>query len=74
MEENRMLKNILAKQQIELDFKTELLKKVNSTSSGGRGNSVILIESHDEQERTLSLVRCSPLLFLLEARRWHTWL
>ena len=27
MEENRMLKNIVAKQQIELEFKTELLKK-----------------------------------------------
>lgn len=60
MEENRMLKNIVAKQQIELEFKTELLKKVNSTSSGGRGNSAISIESHGEQERTLSLVRCSP--------------
>lgn len=27
MEENRMLKNIVAKQSIELEFKTELLKK-----------------------------------------------
>ena len=27
MEENRMLKNIVAKQQIELEFKTELIKK-----------------------------------------------
>jgi putative transposase len=27
MEENRMLKNIVAKQQIELEFKTALLKK-----------------------------------------------
>jgi len=30
MEENRMLKNIVAKQSIELEFKTELLKKSQS--------------------------------------------
>ena len=29
MEEIRLLKNIVAKQSIELEFKTELLKKVN---------------------------------------------
>jgi hypothetical protein len=59
MEENRMLKNIVAKQQIEMEFKTELLKNVNSTSSGGRVNSAISIESLGEQERTLSMVRYS---------------
>ena len=53
MEENRMLKNIVAKQSIELEFKTELLnlpagrqEKVNSTSSVGRGNGTVQIKSY----------------------------
>ena len=53
MEENRMLKNIVAKQSIELEFKTELLnlpagrqEKVNSTSSVGRGNGAVQIKSN----------------------------
>jgi hypothetical protein len=46
MEENRMLKNNVAKQSIELEFKTELLKKVNSTSSVGRGNGAVQIKSN----------------------------
>jgi hypothetical protein len=40
-EQIRILKNIVAKQSIELEFKTELLKKVNSKSSFGRGNGAV---------------------------------
>jgi len=45
-EQIRILKNIVAKQSIELEFKTELLKKVNSTSSVGRGNGAVQIKSN----------------------------
>jgi len=45
-EQISVLKNIVAKQQIELKFKTELLKKTNSTSSGGRGNKPVQIQTH----------------------------
>jgi len=42
-EQKQVLKNIVAKQSIELEFKTELLKKVNSTSSFGWGNQTVWI-------------------------------
>ena len=49
----RILKNIVAKQSIELEFKTEFLnlpagrqEKINSTSSVGRGNGAVQIKPH----------------------------
>jgi putative transposase len=54
MEEIRLLKNIVAKQSIELEFKTELLnlpagrqEKVNPSSSVGRGNGAVQIKTYD---------------------------
>ncbi|MFN6375544.1 MAG: transposase [Chitinophagia bacterium] len=70
MEEIRLLKNILAKQSIELEFKTELLKKVNSTSSVGRGDRCIKIKPHGHKAGPVVLVRRSPQKFLLQTRRW----
>jgi hypothetical protein len=42
----RVLKNNVAKQQIELESKTTLLKKVNSRSCVGRGNGAVQIKSY----------------------------
>ena len=53
MEEIRLLKNIVAKQSIELEFKTELLnlpagrqEKVNPSSNVGRSNGAVQIKTY----------------------------
>jgi putative transposase len=55
MEEIRLLKNIVAKQSIELEFKTELLnlptgrqEKVNPSSSVGRGNGAVQVKTNGQ--------------------------
>ena len=59
-EQIRILKNIVAKQSIELEFKTELLKKkVNSTSNVGRGNGAVQIKTYGYQIGSFVMVRCS---------------
>jgi len=62
----RILKIIVAKQSIELEFKTELLnlpagrqEKVISTSSVGRGNGVVQIKTYGYQTGSSIMVRCS---------------
>ena len=55
MEEIRLLKNIVAKQSIELEFKTELLnlpadrqEKVNPSSSVGRGIGAVQVKTNGQ--------------------------
>jgi putative transposase len=59
-EQIRVMKNIVAKQSIEMEFKTELLKKVNPSSSVGRGNGSVQIKTHCHKTGSIVLVRCSP--------------
>lgn len=73
-EQVRLLKNIVAKQQIELEFKTELLKK----KSIPRAASVEVMqqfESHPmvSKQDLLSWSGVPRSSFLLQARRWFTW-
>ncbi len=68
-EQIRLLKKIVAKQQIELEFKTELLKKINSSSSGGRSNASFPIPFHGQQTGSFTVVRYTPQQLLLQAGR-----